>query len=414
MIKKADIQFRLKKMKGNKLRKIIVCSLFCSLAFANNLEILQKDKKELRQLDKKSIESNYESNKNDWISPINLSSGLSRNHSFSTESDKFSKSVSIGFTQSIYQSGGIEFTIQYAKDQLNYDLLTWENENAQLLESIYDTLLEIRKIKIQIEQGIYKLASKEIELNIKKIQYEAGDTDIVELNNALMSKNTQIKENISLENSLKDKIFELSKYTDLKYDEIEIIDFNNVSKEDYVSKNIEYLVEDARVEMLNTNYKKTKTNYLPKVSLGLNGSYSNIDDLIKNTKNEDETSGSASLTLSVPLYDYNKTSKLEDAKLEYLKRKSSTNDLKNELAYEYEQIINQIDTYKKQNKIIEDNIKLYDDLITANRVSNDAGMTSAYDLEVLENTKKVNEYDLQINEINIKLQFSKLYFKIKG
>ena len=60
MIKKADIQFRLKKMKGNKLRKIIVCSLFCSLAFANNLEILQKDKKELRQLDKKSIESNYE------------------------------------------------------------------------------------------------------------------------------------------------------------------------------------------------------------------------------------------------------------------------------------------------------------------------------------------------------------------
>jgi outer membrane protein TolC len=387
--------------------------LFCSLAFANNLDILQKDKKELRELNKKSIESNYESNRNEWISPINLSSGLSRSHSITSDSDKFSKSVSIGFSQSIYESGGIEFTIQYAKDKLNYDLLSWENENSQLLESIYDTLLEIKKIKIQIDQGIYKLSSKEIALNIKKIQYEAGKTDIVELNNTLMDKNSQIKENISLENSLKDKIYELSKYTDLKYDEIEIIDFKNVSKEDYVSRNIDYLMEDAKVEMLNTSYKKTKTNYLPKVSLGLNGSYSNVDDLIKNA-NEDETSGSASLNLSVPLYDYNKTNKLQDAKLEYLKQRSSVNDLKNELAYDYEQIINQIDTYKKQNVIIEDNIKLYDDLIAANRVSNEAGMTSIYDLEVLENTKKVNEYDLQINDINIKLQFSKLYFKIKG
>ncbi len=395
------------------MRKIIVCSLFCSLAFANNLEILQKDKKETRELEKKYIESNYETNKNDWISPINLSSGLNRSHSFSTDSDKFSKSVSLGFTQSIYESGGIEFTIQYAKDKLNYDLLSWENENSQILESIYDTLLEIKKIKIQIEQGVYKLANKEIELSIKKIQYEAGDTDIVELNNALMSKNSQIQDNISLENSLKDKVLELSKYTDLKYEEIEILDFRNISKEDYVSKNIDYLVEDAKVEMLNTSYKKTKTNYLPKVSLGLNSSYSNVDDLIKNA-NEDETSGSASLTLSVPLYDYNKSNKLQDSKLEYLKQKSSTNDKKNELAYEYEQIINQIDTYKKQNKIIENNINLYDDLIAANRVSNQFGMTSVYDLEILNNTKKVNEYDLQINDINIKLQFSKLYFKIKG
>ena len=396
------------------MRSIIICFLISNFVFASNLEILQNDKKELRNLEKKSIEASYEALKNDWISPITINSGLSRDHSFSSKSGSFDKSASIGFTQSIYESGGIELSIQYAKDKYDSEMLAWESDNYTILQTVYETLLEISKIKLQIEQSSYSLQNKEIELILKKIQYEAGSGDITDLNNAMIAKNSQYKENISLENSLKDKIFELSKYTDLKYDEIEIIDFNNVSKEDYVSKNIEYLVEDARVEMLNTNYKKTKTNYLPKVSLGLNGSYSNIDDLIKNTKNEDETSGSASLTLSVPLYDYNKTSKLEDAKLEYLKQKSSANDLKNELAYEYEQIINQIDTYKKQNKIIEDNIKLYDDLITANRVSNDAGMTSAYDLEVLENTKKVNEYDLQINEINIKLQFSKLYFKIKG
>lgn len=395
------------------MRKIIVCSLFCSLAFANNLDILQKDKKESRELEKKYIESNYESNKNDWISPINLNSSLNRSHSISSDNDKFSKSVSIGFTQSIYESGGIEFTIQYAKDKLKYDLLSWENQNSQLLESIYDTLLEISKLKLQIEQSRYKLENKDIELIIKKIQYEAGRTDIVELNNAIMAKNTQFKDNISLENSLKDKEYELSKYTDLKYDEIEILDFKNVSKEDFINYNLDFLQEDSKVEMLNTSYKKTKTNYLPKVSLGATGSYSNIDDLIKNA-NEDETSASASLTLFVPLYDYNKSNKLQDSKLEYLKQRSQVNDLKNEIAYEYEQILNQIDTYEKYNKTIDDNIKLYNELISANISSNEAGMTSVYDLDILKNTKKINEYDMLINDINIKLEYSKLYFKIKG
>ena len=116
----------------------------------------------------------------------------------------------------------------------------------------------------------------------------------------------------------------------------------------------------------------------------------------------------------MPLYDYNKSNKLQEAKLNYLKQKSSVNDLKNEIAYDYEQILNQINTYEKQNKTIAENIRLYDDLIAANKISNEAGMTSVYDLDILRNTKQINEYDLIINDINIKLQYSKLYFKIKG
>ncbi|MDN5059208.1 TolC family protein [Aliarcobacter butzleri] len=404
------------------MRKIIVCFLFCSLAFANNLDLLQKDKKESRELEKQYIESSYESLKNDWIGSIDFSSGLSQTHSFSDESDKnksnkFGKSASIGFTQSIYESGGIEFTIQYAKDKFKYDLLSWENQNSQILQSMYDTLLEITKLKFQIIQGKYQLENKDIELIIKKIQYEAGKTDIVELNNAVMSKNTQIKNNIALENSLKDKEFELSKYTDLKYDEIEILDFNNVSKEDFINQNLDILQEDSKVEMLNTNYKKMKTNYLPKVALSTKASYSKSDEkeniMIRDT-NKDDAQSSASLTLSMPLYDYNKSNKLQEAKLNYLKQKSSVNDLKNEIAYDYEQILNQINTYEKQNKTIAENIRLYDDLIAANKISNEAGMTSVYDLDILRNTKQINEYDLIINDINIKLQYSKLYFKIKG
>lgn len=382
--------------------------------FANNLELLQKDKKELRNMDKKSIEASYESLKNDWISPITISSSLSRDHSFSSKSGSFGKSVSIGFTQSIFESGGIELGIKYAKDKYKSELLSWENENYQIMQTVYETLLQIKKINLQIEQSSYKMQNKEIELLLKRIQYEAGDVDIIDLNNAIISKNSQFKENISLKNSLKDLEYELSKYTDLKYQEIEILDFKDISKEDFVNKNLELLLEKSKIEMLNTSYKQTKASYLPKVSASVRGSYSNSDDFYSSSQREASNSGSASLSLSAPLYDYNKSNKLQESKIEYLKQNLQLNDLKRDLSYEYEQILNQIDTYEEYKKTINENIKLYDDLLFVNNSSNSAGMTSTYDLDILKNTKKINEYDLAINDVNTKLEYSKLYFKTKG
>lgn len=60
----------------------------------------------------------------------------------------------------------------------------------------------------------------------------------------------------------------------------------------------------------------------------------------------------------------------------------------------------QINTYDEYEKTIDSNLKLYDDLIMVNKSSNSAGMTSDFDLEILQNTKIINEYDLEINDIN--------------
>ena len=115
----------------------------------------------------------------------------------------------------------------------------------------------------------------------------------------------------------------------------------------------------------------------------------------------------------MPIFDITKDAKLEKSKLEVLKQKVNVIDIQNELVYEYEQILALINTYDEYGKIVENNLKLYDDLIMVNQSSNSAGMTSDYDLEVLQNTKKINAYDLQINDVNRKLQYSKLYFKTK-
>ncbi|WP_419768049.1 TolC family protein [Arcobacter sp.] len=392
--------------------KLIIMLVLCSLLNANELEVLKDSKKVLRQTEKKIIQKNYESSKNDWIAPITISSGLNRSHSFNSESDSLTKSVSIGFSQSIYKSGGIEFTIKNAKDVLNSDLIAWEIENKAILETIYETLLEIKKVKLQIEQSEYSLKNKEIELILKKIQYEAGNADITELNDAIMSKNTQYKENISLINSLKDKEYELSKYTNLKYNQIDLIDFKIIDKNKFLKNNLNIKYENSKVKVLDSSYKKLKSSYLPQLSVGTNYSYSRNENLQSDTQSTSKN-GSISLNLSMPIYDINKSSTVEKSRLELLKQKIALNDIKDETLYEYEQILTQIDTYEQQSKIIKENLNLYDELINANRNSNESGMSSDYDLEILENTKKINEYDLTINNIDIKLQYSKLYFKTK-
>ncbi|MDX4048298.1 TolC family protein [Aliarcobacter skirrowii] len=402
------------------MRKLFIFLLTFTYLFANEdgLKLLKDDKKEYRKLDKESILKKYDYSKNSWIGTINLDASVSTTHPFDkSKDDNYSKQASIGFTQSLFESGGIWSKIDNAKSTFDYDLLSWENENSELLLSIYSTLLEIKKLKYQQFQNRIKYENKDIELIIKKIQYEAGKSDIIELNNAIMSKNIAYRDVISVENSLKQKELELAKYTDLKYENIEILDFKPISKEDFLEKNFSLLKEDARVAILNSSYKIDRSKYLPKLTLNANARYSNTKDdfnnMLSDTRKEDSQS-TASLNFSMPLFDYNMSSKLQESKIEVLKQQTYLNDLKSDIESDFEQILTKIDTYEKISKSIDDNIKLYEDLIKANRVSNQAGMTASYDLEILENSKKINEYDLLINDINILQEYSKLYFKIRG
>ena len=390
------------------MKRIITLPLFCSLLFANELDLLQKDKKELRQIEKEIIQKKYESAKDEWIGTINLNSSLGKTRDFTQdESSDMTRSVGLSFSQSLFESGGIEYSIEYARQQLKSDLIAWENQNVALLQAIYETLLAIKKLKLQIEQSDYAIKNKDIELILKKIQYEAGRVDIIDLNNAIMAKNNQQKENISLRNSLKDKEYELSKYTTLKSNEIQIIDFKIVDKDKFLRDNLNIKYENSKVELLDTSYKQLKSSYLPKLSLNTSANYKN------NENQENNEAGSVSLNASMPIFDITKDAKLEKSKLEVLKQKVNVTDIQNELVYEYEQILAAINTYDEYEKTITNNLKLYDDLIMVNQSSNSAGMTADYDLEVLQNTKKINEYDLQINDVNKKLQYSKLYFKTK-
>lgn len=401
------------------MKRILLYFAVCVMLFAKDgdIAILQKDKKLYQELEKKAMEARYENLKNSWIGSVGFSSALSYTHPFSTMQDGFSKTASISFRQNIFESGGIELQMEYAKDRLNYDTLTWESKNQQYLQNIYIILLNINQLNLQIEQSKYKGLNKEVEEIIKKVRYEAGKGDIVELNDAIMSKNLVKKEIISLQHSLSEKEMELAKYTPLKYSEIELKEFASISKDEYLQKNLDILLEESKTTMLQREYEKTKTAYLPKIYLSTGVNYSNSDnalkDAIKDTKS-DYASYGASLGLEMPLYDYTKSTKLQESKLEALKQKALVDDKKNEELYNFNEMLSRVDTLKKHIKTIEENIALYDELIEANEISFKSGMTSQYDLEVLKNTQEINRYDILINKIDILKEYAQLYFKIRG
>lgn len=394
-------------------RAVIVLGLLTTLLCADDLSLLNKEKQELREVEKKILEQKHEASKNSWISPVNMSGSITRNHSFSEESNNLRKAVSIGFSQSVFESGGIGFTIDYANDKFKSDLLAWENENKQILLSLYNTLLEINKLNIELKQNKVELENAEIELTLKRIQYENGNSDITELNDAIMAKNNQRQQNVNLQNSLKQQKIELAKYTTLQFEEIQLLNFSAVDEKTYLNNHIDLLYEDALVQLAQTAYNQQKTDYLPKLSFSASASYTHNEDMVNEDK-EESTDGSVGLTLSMPLYDINKKPTLEKARLEILKQKVTRMDLKNELLQEFEAALNKINTYREYNQILKENIALYGDLIEVNQASNAVGMSSDFDLEILKNTKVINEYGIEINHINMQQEYAKLYFKVKA
>ena len=79
-----------------------------------------------------------------------------------------------------------------------------------------------------------------------------------------------------------------------------------------MDKNYSILEADAKAEMLNSEYKIKKSQYLPKLSLSAKASYSSQDEKFNsmiNDTNKDDATSSGSLILSMPLYDYTKSSK---------------------------------------------------------------------------------------------------------
>ena len=368
---------------------------------------LQPDKEQMMEHKKSEIDSGAEALRYNWLAPLNLSLSHSRQKSAGASDAVDIDRVSGSWNQDLFRSGGIYYATRYANDKHAYDRLGWEEERDALNLSVVTAVLGIRKQELQCERSETLLKNLDIALFIKRRQYEAGAVDITELNDALMAKNSEQKNLLALRQSLEDQRTELKKYSDREADAISLPEFRVIDRESYLAGN--YAAERARrqSEVAYDTYRVTAASYLPALSFDTQAAYSDYDTT---AGGEDGNSYSVGLTLSLPL-EYNSLSTVQTQRAAMLRQRAEAADARREESLAYEQLRNLVTRYEKEIGLLEENLELYDTLIDVTRQGVKSGYKTGYDLQTLENTRRIAELEIAVDRVNIQLELAKLHYQ---
>jgi len=371
--------------------------------FASDKTLIRLNKQDIINEQKKEVEANAQKLKYDWIAPLNLSSSYTKSN---TNDDAISD-TSINLNQDIFRSGGIIYKIDYANVKLQNALESLALANTSMYQELFTGLLEYKKLRSMLKQNHFTLQNTEIDVFLKTQQYETGDADITELNRALREKNAALKLKLTAKQALIEKEIALKKLTDRELDSIDIPKFELISEDEYKEANYNLLVASTNKELSDKEYKITKSSYLPTVSI--NGAYGYMDNPNINFNDDYYTIGA---TLNMPL-DFNTKVTLQESKAIYMQNSLKIQESKIDEMASYEAGVSKIENYKQHKEVTQDNIELYTKLIDITDKAVKSGLKTGYDLQTLQNTKKIDELELDISDINIQIELAKLIFTTK-
>ena len=380
--------------------------VFVLIAFnllASDVALLRVNKQNILNEQKKEIEANSQKIKYGWVSPLNLSTSYSKNDT----QDEGVSDTSLNVNQDVFRSGGIFYAIDYANVKEKNSLTSLALENSSLYKELFLTLLELKKLRLILEQNHFTFLNTEIEVFLKTQRYKAGDVDVTELNRALRDKNAALKIELIAKQAIVEKEIELKKLTDVELRDIKIPTFELSSQERYKKTNYLLQVSKLNSELSDKSYKITRSSYLP--TLRLNGAYGYVDNPNINFSDDYYSVGA---TLSMPL-DYNYYSTLQESKAIYLNNKMQIQESNIEEMALYEAGVSKIKNYEAYKVVTKDNIKLYANLIEIIQKALESGLKTGYDLKTLQNTKKIDELELEISDVNIQIEIAALIFATK-
>ena len=386
---------------------------FCSIVASgvDNTALLSNEKQTILQKQQEMYDAEHEKLRTNWIAPINLNATYEYDKSALGDNHSDMKRASASVSQDIFRSGGITYQIQYADAKMQTNSVTMQMQIASLNQQLFTALLNVQKSLLQRDQSQLRLDNQEIAIFIKRHLYDAGKADITELNDALMLKSNELKTYAAAKYAIAQQRFEVTKISNIDPETFSIPRFELIQKEDFLQNQFDLQYARAQSDTLQKLYDVTRTNYLPSLAVNGNIGYQNYDPK--------ELSGSyngnyygAGVSLNLPLV-YNASSTIQEAKASYLQEVATSADKRRELEATYTQTIEKIESYREYIAITTQNLTLYNDLIQATQAGVNAGTKTGYDLQTLKNSKKVEELEIKINEINIQIELAKLHFSLK-
>lgn len=385
------------------MKRFFLLSLLTISVFAKEEpnSVLSPLKNEIKELKIKSSEEKQKVNQYDWLSDIDLSLSQSKDN----ENEK-SKDYSLSLSQEVYNFGGISAKIDYANYLFKQESLKIQMDNQDDLYLLYSNIINLLVNNLTIKQNILNTKNKEIEVNIKKSQYKNGESDISELNDAIMTKN--LLEDTKMELMLEKVKYqnEIKKLT--QYD-ISNIDFPKVSllnKDEFLANSSQKRYTQIESKISQTQYQKTKSSYLPSLKINGSAGYNNSD-----TTNNLDDYYKYGASISIPL-SYTSSNDIQQSKLIFLKNKKEEDLTYIELENTYETSYETIKQYEKRINLALNDIKLYEELLQLNQEEYNAGFKAMEDVDTLKNSKEIRQLDIEKYKLYIKKEILFLYFQI--
>ncbi|PUE65708.1 TolC family protein [Arcobacter lacus] len=383
------------------MKKILYSFLFSSLLFANEKsnEVLMPLKNEIRDLETKSIEEKKEVNKYEWLNDLNISLSQSKD-----DENIKTKDYSLNLNQKIVDFGGISSQIDYANNLFKQEALKIKMENFEDLNTLYKNFIDLKINDINILQNDLNIKNSEIEVDIKKSQYRNGQSDISDLNDAIMKKN--LLEDSKMNLKLNKVIYEndIKKLTSYEINNLSIPSISLISKDIFLEKSTKKLYANLESQVSQNEYKKTKSKYLP--ALNLTGAVGYQDSTTK--KSQDYYNYGASITM--PL-NYTFSNDIEYSKLVYLQNRKKEELTSIELEKVYDSSIETIKQFENRINLALNDIKLYEELLELNQEEFNAGFKADEDVQTLKNSKKIRKLDIEKYKLNIKKELLYIYFQ---
>jgi outer membrane protein TolC len=367
-------------------------------------DLYQKDIAIDKQIDdKKSTNLKYS-----WIKPIVASYSYNINDQFGVKNK--TRYFRVSLDQPIFKSGGIYFAIKYSDASREFSNLATNLKEQNLIKSVYESVLNLKKIDLQLQKTSLQIKNAKIDIVRKREQFDSGVLDSSFLDSAILNRSKLEQLKLDLENKKASMLAVFRNLSDADYKSIVLPRFQMVSKDEFMHKNISLQSTESKKRQAKYLKNMTISNYLPTVSLF--GEYSNKDDSFKIYKQQSDEYKNYGIRVSMPIADLNMMRNIEIEKLNYLKSKIALIQKRRELENSFKLFNNQIKTLQNRADIANKDIALYSRLVKVTKDGVKAGDKTKLDLETLKNSKKISHIEADIYDIDIQLLFLDLYAKM--
>ena len=392
----------------NVLKLLLV--LFSTVVLANEKEnsldsYISENKQKQFDFDYQKNEADSSILRDSWIAPLNLTYSYSKSNPYVNK--QVSEAAAIKMDQPIFQSGGIYYGIKFAEHSKKYSDYSIDVAKRKLIKDAISILMQIQQTDLKILKQKLLIENSKINLKIKEEEYLSGRLDVGFLDNAIIERNFVIQALYDIQTSKEKLISSFSALSNLDYKTATAPYLELLDEEEFLNHNISLKMADSKTQKDMYAKDATIAKYLPQVSLTAGYNWSKTDSQFAFGSSEKDYYDYG-FKVSMPI-NINTFRDIESSRVDFLKSKVVEEDKLIELVALFEQVMHNIENLDKKKNLSSENKSIYSKLLVDTKKLFEAGYKTEYDVQTLDNSVNISEFNSKIYELDKQLELLTLY-----